>query len=186
MFVMGHEFPQATFQDVLSQPVQIVTHNNRWRPAMIIKKSLSHNTVYHPRVARAPQQPAENHNNSNVGPALMAVGGLALGAGMIFQDPVNNALESFGTAIGPTLDAIVPVVAGLAAGGIAGAVTGAVIGAVATAGEHDATPVIAVIQGTFGGVALGALTGGISVALGATPLLAIPAVIIGAAAMKYF
>ncbi len=119
-----------------------------------------------------------------VGAAVIGAGGLALGAGMIYKDEVASAFGAVKDALAPTLEVVAPIAAGVAQGAVAGMVTGGTFGGLATMDKHDSTPVFAVLGGGIGGLALGAVTGGVSAAFGGTPLLAIPAVIVGGAAFK--
>lgn len=128
---------------------------------------------------------AENSNKGKyVGAAVIGAGGLTLGAGMLYKDEVAAAFGSVKDALAPTLEVLAPIAAGVAQGAMAGAVTGGTFGGLATMDKRDSTPVFAVLGGGIGGLALGAVTGGVSAAFGATPLLAIPAVIVGGAAFK--
>lgn len=119
-----------------------------------------------------------------VGAGAIAAGGLALGAGMLFPDEVSNMASSIKDAVGPTIEAVAPVVAGIAEGAMYGGGTGMAFGMVATMNETDSTPLWASLGGGIGGLAVGAVVGGVSAAFGATPMLAIPAVLIGGAAFK--
>lgn len=111
----------------------------------------------------------------------LIVGGsaAALGTGMVFHEAIGNSLshgvDSFQSALAPAM----PVLAGIGVGAFAGAITGTVYGMIATSDKHDAEPLFATIGGGIGGLVVGGVAGGIAAACGVTPLLGIPAVIIG-------
>lgn len=119
--------------------------------------------------------------------ALLGVagGGVALGAGMIFKDEIMAFGGSLKDSMQPALDVATPILAGFGVGAMAGAVTGMGYGMVATMNQHDSGPLWATLGGAFGGLVVGGVVGGISAACGATPFLAIPAVIVAGAAVSY-
>lgn len=126
----------------------------------------------------------ESNTGKYLGAAAIAGGGVALGAGMLFPDEVSSMAGAIKDSVGPTIEAVAPIVGGVLNGAMYGGMTGAGFGMVATMKETDSTPVWAALGGGMGGLALGAVVGGVSAAFGATPMLAIPAVLIGGAAFK--
>lgn len=139
-----------------------------------------------PSSRTAQTEPKDSNTGKLVGAAVIGTGGLALGAGMLFPEKVGSAVDSIKDVIGPTVEAVAPVVGGIAQGAMAGMVTGAAFGGLATMNYHDSTPAFATIGGGMGGLVVGAVAGGVSAAFGATPLVAIPAVIVAGAAFKAF
>lgn len=138
------------------------------------------------KAASSPTPVQENKDGKSlVGPALIGGGALAVGAGMLFPDTVSTAFHSVTDGFTPFLQAVAPIFDGAAMGAISGAATGAIYGRLATLNEYDAGPMFAVLGGGLGGLALGAVTGGISAACGVNPLLAVPVTVAAGAALSF-
>lgn len=124
----------------------------------------------------------KSNTGKYIATGALATGGVGLGAAMLFPEKTADIFTSIGDTVAPVASVVMPVLSGLVVGGGAGMVTGGAFAMVATMGKTDSTPAYATIGGMMGGVVVGGVVGGVSAAFGATPLLAIPAVVVGGAA----
>lgn len=118
--------------------------------------------------------------------AGVLIGGSGLvAAAMLNPDKVSTVVDTVGSAIGPTIEAVKPFFQGMGVGGMTGMVTGTGYAMLATMHHNDSTPAFASLGGLLGGAVLGGVTGGIAGAAGVNPLIAIPVVVAGCAAFQY-
>ncbi len=145
---------------------------------MFIQRSPVHTASSLRKKPPTPPAPSDEPSLASLylGPALVGGGGLALGRAMFLQNQVASSIP-------PLAESLVPAMA-IAGGAWSGAGWGAATGlfsGVAFGVVNQSTAELTGGMGMVAGAALGAVTGAVSTALGATPLLAIPAVILATA-----